>query len=51
MREQGDSDVRVIGLFDDRGDDRSPQCGNRPAKARHGRMTWSNSRGGAVSTS
>ena len=25
IREQGDTDVRVIGLFDDRGDDRSPQ--------------------------
>ena len=26
MRDQGDSDVRVIGLFDDRGDDRSPNA-------------------------
>ena len=26
MRDQRDSDVRVIGLFDDRGDDRSPQA-------------------------
>ncbi len=26
LREQRDSDVRVIGLFDDRGDDRSPQA-------------------------
>ena len=26
MRDQGDSDVRLIGLFDDRGDDRSPDA-------------------------
>ena len=26
IRDQGDSDVRVIGLFDDRGDDRSPDA-------------------------
>src|SRR5258708_15196581 len=32
MRDQGDSDVRVIGLFDDRGDDRSPQAEAGPRK-------------------
>jgi Undecaprenyl-phosphate glucose phosphotransferase len=32
IRNQGDSDVRVIGLFDDRGDDRSPQAEAGPRK-------------------
>jgi Undecaprenyl-phosphate glucose phosphotransferase len=32
IRDQGDSDVRVIGLFDDRGDDRSPQAEAGPRK-------------------
>jgi exopolysaccharide biosynthesis polyprenyl glycosylphosphotransferase len=32
MRDQGDSDVCVIGLFDDRGDDRSPQVVAGPRK-------------------
>jgi Undecaprenyl-phosphate glucose phosphotransferase len=29
IRDQRDTDVRVIGMFDDRGDDRSPQAGIR----------------------
>ena len=30
-------DVRIVGVFDDRGDDRSPDHLRRPAEARHGR--------------
>ena len=39
IRDQRDSDVRVIGLFDDRGDDRSPQAAGGVAQARHRRRS------------
>ena len=51
IRDQRDTDVRVIGLFDDRGDDRSPQAVGRRRASSARSTTWSSSRGGPASIS
>ena len=49
LRDQSDSDVRVIGVFDDRGDDRSPTPMRRPAASSAPSTIWSSSRAAPAS--
>ena len=48
---QRDSDVRVVGVFDDRGDDRAPGDGRRTARSSAPSTSWSSSRAAPASTS
>ena len=50
-RGQRDSDIRVVGVFDDRGDDRSPDIGRRLSASSAPSTTSSSSRAARASTS